>query len=1105
MVRRSVKDVLISREKELNLLQAALQKALNHQSQFFLIKGESGKGKTTLVEYFLGSIPQTANLKKIIVRCEAETKMASFAPWIKVIRGLYDIDVHAIQTQRAQKARMREIFNLFVKVAPVWLDLVFQNIPSAILVSVDEFKKYFAKKPQDTALFSQENVYDQFTELIINRTNQGPVVIFIDDLQWIDQSSLHLLQHLRTRLTSLPFLFLCAYRPSLIDSNKEFTQILNEVIRLGASWLELTEGINVHAYLKTRYPHHDFPSSFIQEVQKRTDGDPLFVAQLFNLLEDQGKIVETGNKYHLFDADVATINIPYEVQAVIENRINALEDELRDILNVACVEGEDFTAEVIARVEELEEKKLIDDLTSLEKIHRLVVEGEAHPISFVRTLSLFRFTHSYLREYLYKKMPGIMQRRLHMYVADCLEELYGDQTEQIADRLAYHYLQANLNEKAATYSLTAAYNTFRNYGWLETTDLARQVFELLENDNNPETYQRLAKAALIWEESASHLDRYYEVIPSLKTCINLLKKRGDEELELLTKVLISLAHSYYWLDDPQAKSVALEAVELATRIGDLSLIFDAKYILKDILEDAEGKFRQSIQIVNELLVLSDELEDLGRKVDCLGMLAWDHIHLGGYEEAVQECFQALKLLSSQEEDNPILENMLHRFLGLAYYGLGQYEKALAYSGQAANGYISIGDKTKLACCQEEIGETYLEMRQYEKANQAFVESKLNAKNSTESWVNVDLASTSLAIGEISEAEQYLKMAEDTKNQSGADQGSKNDWIDLKLTWAKLFLAKGRFQKAILFINDAQQISTEVETDIFQLPIQYILGQVAQAQREYAKAEKSFKYVLDLSNERKLQTWKSRAIKSLADLHKELGEISTAWHEYQTAIRIFQDLEHNWELKEIFQNLIQVGMNLNQIHRLSRIYPFRHGRPALEYVDISIFKEKYFKDCLQCNFCHDSCCQYGVDVDVLNMRKISQHAVELEAYIGIQRSHWFTGRIVSDDDYPGGNFGRTQVIDNACVFLNREQRGCKLHSFCIDNGLDYHELKPFISSLFPLTFDHGLLHPCREVEEDELICSGEGYSLYRGVRDELAYYYGQELVSELDEFERKLST
>ena len=192
------------------------------------------------------------------------------------------------------------------------------------------------------------------------------------------------------------------------------------------------------------------------------------------------------------------------------------------------------------------------------------------------------------------------------------------------------------------------------------------------------------------------------------------------------------------------------------------------------------------------------------------------------------------------------------------------------------------------------------------------------------------------------------------------------------------------------------------------------------------------------------------------------------------------------------------------HRaLSRPYVARMGAPTLDRVDPAIFRERYFMHCMQHPTCEDWCCSHGVDVDEENVARLLARADELEAATGIDRSRWFRpGAATRDPEFPGGAYRRTAVEDGACVFLDRASRGCRIHAFCLARGVDYHELKPLVSTLFPLTFDEGLLHASDEVHDRSLVClTPEGPTLYRGVRDELADTFGPELVAELDALER----
>jgi hypothetical protein len=186
-----------------------------------------------------------------------------------------------------------------------------------------------------------------------------------------------------------------------------------------------------------------------------------------------------------------------------------------------------------------------------------------------------------------------------------------------------------------------------------------------------------------------------------------------------------------------------------------------------------------------------------------------------------------------------------------------------------------------------------------------------------------------------------------------------------------------------------------------------------------------------------------------------------------------------------------------IHALSRPYTTRWGAPTVDRVDDAIFKQKYFVGCMDCTYCFDSCCQYGVDVDGNNVERLKGHQKQLEQVTGHKMETWFSDEWNDDKEFPGGRQTRTRVIDGACVFRNRQGRGCLIHKYCLDSGIDYHELKPLVSTLFPLTFDYGLLHPSTEIHEKSLQCYGDGPTLYEGTRDEVLWYFGQGLVDELD--------
>lgn len=188
-------------------------------------------------------------------------------------------------------------------------------------------------------------------------------------------------------------------------------------------------------------------------------------------------------------------------------------------------------------------------------------------------------------------------------------------------------------------------------------------------------------------------------------------------------------------------------------------------------------------------------------------------------------------------------------------------------------------------------------------------------------------------------------------------------------------------------------------------------------------------------------------------------------------------------------------------QLTQAYPSRHGVPVLTHVETDIFRLSYYGDCMGCNFCHDACCSHGADVTAVDLTNMAAHTEELERYLHQPRDQWFTGQYDIAADWPGGKATRTKTVDGHCVFLNVRGRGCLIHSFAIEKGIDVHEVKPMVCLLWPVTWLDGLLRPSNEVQDNDLICVGPGQTCYRSARSDIGYYFGPGLVAELDELEQ----
>lgn len=255
---------------------------------------------------------------------------------------------------------------------------------------------------------------------------------------------------------------------------------------------------------------------------------------------------------------------------------------------------------------------------------------------------------------------------------------------------------------------------------------------------------------------------------------------------------------------------------------------------------------------------------------------------------------------------------------------------------------------------------------------------------------------------------------------------------------------------------------------------------------------------------------------LALSHEKLGDLSAAeenWfgalHQYRYSLRKGGSrLEHlvtdRLEAKAEAGQRALYSAVLSQdrtVIPLSREYV--SGNMAISFLHRDIFLKIYFARCLECTFCHDWCCSFGADIDIQNVEKIRQHREEILPFVRPPEGEWFDSKYTYYEEYAGNQYTRINTQGPRCVFISKDQRGCGLHRYAIRKGMDYHEIKPLVCILFPLSFEEGILSTAAELDENSLVCSGAGDSAYRAMRSELEYYFGRGFVEELDGIEREV--
>ncbi len=510
--------VFVGRERELVHLQRYLEQVVAGQGGLVLITGGPGRGKTALMQAFARrSMEAHPDLLVASGKCNAYTGVGDpYLPFRELLGDLTG-DVGAKWAAGAiSRDHAKRLWEVMHQTAHTLIDhgpdLVEVFVPGRSLLSrvsaaVPEQRSLLqslrALAERERALpgeLEQKALFEQYLHVLCELSAKYPLLVLLDDLQWADTASLNLLFHLGRELRGGRILLVGAYRPEEVTLGRggkrhPLEEILAELKRTyGEVWIDLSqesadEGrIFVDEFINSE--PNQLGESFRQALYAQTSGHPLFTIELLREMQARGDLVKDEGGYWIEGSALNWDLLPARVDGVIEARIGRLEDELREILSIASVEGEDFTAQVVARVKETDERDLVRKLSGeLDKVHRLVGERGSIDISG-RRLYLYRFQHHLFQKYLYNRLGGNEREMLHAEVDAVLEELYGESSEGIAAQLARHFSEAGQVDKAVHYLLLAGDQARLMYANQEAIGFYQHAIQVLKDKGDYELAER---------------------------------------------------------------------------------------------------------------------------------------------------------------------------------------------------------------------------------------------------------------------------------------------------------------------------------------------------------------------------------------------------------------------------------------------------------------------------------------------------------------------------------------------------------------------------------------------------------------------------------------
>jgi len=522
--------VFVGRETELAALDRYLDKALRDQAQVVFINGEAGSGKSALLRAFTRRSAE-AHPDLLVGWGTCNAFFGQGDPYLPFRDVLYMLaggiePLYANSTiSRNQARRLRASFPLVAQALVEQGPGLVNNLLTVSILAMrlatslpdgqiwkQRIERLAARQHTSAGEQEKSQLFEQYTQVLRSIASQQPLLILLDDLQWMDSGSGRLLFHLVRRLQNARILIVGAYRVEEIALGRygerhPLKPLLNEFqSSFGEMLIDLDQAREssgrdfIDAFLDCEPNRLEEP--FRQELHRRTQGHPLFTIQLLRDLQERGEILLDEQGRWIASTHLNWDSFSPQVEGIIGERIERLDRELQDLLLVASVEGEQFTLQVLEQVQGTLERVVLHQLSrELEKRHRLVQElGEMYVGG--RRLVRFRFAHALIQEYMYRQLGAADRAALHKEIAETLEMLYKDDMAVIAVRLARHYREAGVREKAVEYLLQAGDQARSLYAHQEAEEHYQQALAYLKEMNATEqTARTLMKLYLVYHST----------------------------------------------------------------------------------------------------------------------------------------------------------------------------------------------------------------------------------------------------------------------------------------------------------------------------------------------------------------------------------------------------------------------------------------------------------------------------------------------------------------------------------------------------------------------------------------------------------------------------
>ncbi|RMF86874.1 MAG: hypothetical protein D6736_14115 [Nitrospinota bacterium] len=606
---------LVGRDTEVMLLRERWAQAKAGQGQVVLLSGEAGIGKSRLVQALKDHIAEEVHTCQEC-RCSPYHTNSTFFPLLELLRHTLhwhphdsaEEKLHKLEKTLAQK-------HLDIKTAlPLFTTLLALPLPE------DQYTPLPSPSPHQ-----RHQTMDAFLQIMWALTVEHPVLFILEDLHWIDPSTLELLDRLIEQGSTRRLLLVLTCRPTFHPPWP---------LREHLTFLPLRRVSRHHAeQMVARITgNKPLPAEVLEQIVVKTDGVPLFVEELTKMVLESGWLRETAVGYTLA-RPLPTLPIPATLHDSLMARLDRL-GTAKGMAQLGATIGRQFSYELLQALAPRDESTLQQELGRLVAAELLYQRG-------VPPHATYLFKHALIQETAYQSLLKSTRQQYHQQIAQVFVARFPETVETQPELVAHHYTEAGLSRQAVEY------------------------------------WQRAGQHAI---ERSAHL----EAIEHLTKGLAVLKALPDtpehtqQECNLQISLGSALMAAKGW-SAPAVEQAYMRARELCQQMGDSPQYFS---VLRGLwtFYNVRGKLQAAYELAEQCLTLAQRMPDPVFLLWAHQMLGATLFFRGALPLARTHLEQGIALYDPQQSSSQALR-ALHATV-VSYGNLAEILWCLGYPDQA---------------------------------------------------------------------------------------------------------------------------------------------------------------------------------------------------------------------------------------------------------------------------------------------------------------------------------------------------------------------------------------------------------------------------------------